>query len=257
MQNKSVKLSALLITKNEEKHIKEVIQNVSFADEIIVVDSHSTDHTTDILRTFKNVKVISREFKDFADQRNFAIKQASYEWVLFIDADERIPRALKDEILKTVALSEDIVAYMFRRRFFFNKKEMKFSGLQSDTTYRLFKNGFVTYNNDKIVHEYPIVNGKSGILKNYMLHYCYTSNSAYRTKMEHYATLKAQELFNKGKRPNLLHFVFRPFYKFITNYIFRLGFLDGKEGFDICYLSAYGVYYRYKKLRELYSNTLT
>ena len=106
-----------------------------------------------------------------------------------------------------------------------------------------------------MVHETLRVNGKSEILVNYMLHYCYTSNEDYKRKMEYYATLKAQELYKKGKRTNILHFIFRPFYKFITNYIFRLGVLDGKQGFSICYLSAYGVWFRYKELKKLNSQS--
>lgn len=245
------KISVLLITYNEIKHISEVISNISFADEIIVVDAFSTDGTFEKLKTFSHVQVIQRKFKNFADQRNFALTKANYNWILFIDADERITQKLRHEILETIKKDSEIVAYKFKRKFFFNSKVIKYSGLQSDTTYRLFKKGHVTYNSSKIVHEYPNINGESGLLKNIMLHYCYTSNKAYKEKMELYATLKAKELFKKGKKPTLWHFLIRPSYKFIINYIIRLGFLDGKEGFNICYLSAYGVWYRYKKLKEL------
>lgn len=251
MGTQKSKLTALLITLNEEKHINDVINNVNFADEIIVVDAFSSDNTIEILKGFNNVKVIQRTFKNFADQRNFAIAQASNDWILFIDADERIPETLKSEILSTINSKTELKAFMFKRRFFFNKKIIRFSGLQSDTTFRLFKKKNVMYDEAKIVHEQPIINGESGILKNYMLHYCYTSADNYKQKMEYYATLKAKELFLKGKRANGFHFVFRPVYKFFINYIIRLGFLDGKEGFSICYLSAYGVWYRYKQLQKL------
>ena len=97
----------------------------------------------------------------------------------------------------------------------------------------------------------PIVTGKSKVLKNDMLHYCFNSSAHYKSKMEHYATLKALELFKKGKKANVFHFYARPLYKFIINYIFRLGFLDGVKGLKICYLSAYGVHYRYKELKKL------
>lgn len=251
MNSKNLKISVLLITRNEEKHIKEVIENVGFGDEIIIIDSLSTDKTTNIINTFKNVKLISRPFKNFTDQRNFAIKQAANNWILFIDADERIPKKLKDEILETVKFNNNINAYMFRRRFFFNKKLIKYSGLQSDTTYRLFKKGYAFYDEDKIVHERLVVKGKSAILKNHMNHYCFTTYENYKQKMILYAGLKARELYNNGKRANWLHFIVRPAYKFLTNYIFRLGFLDGKEGLGICYLSAYGVWYRYSELKRL------
>ncbi|MBU2951620.1 glycosyltransferase family 2 protein [Tamlana agarivorans] len=245
------KISALLITFNEINHIEDVIKNIGFADEIIVIDSFSTDGTYETLASLKNVKTIQREFKNFADQRNFALQQANNDWVLFIDADERITNKLKFEILETINQPKNAVAFMVKRLFFFKKKRIRFSGFQTDTTYRLFKKDKVKYIEDKIVHEMPLIEGESSLLKNNMLHYCFDSAAHYKSKMEHYANLKALELFNKGKRPNFYHFYLRPGIKFITNYIFRLGLLDGKEGFDICYLSAYGVYYRYQKLKKL------
>ncbi|WP_298550702.1 glycosyltransferase family 2 protein [uncultured Algibacter sp.] len=250
--NKHNKISALLITYNEVNHIDQVIDNISFADEIIVIDSFSNDGTFEKLKALKNVKTIQREFKNFSDQRNFSLKQANHNWILLIDADERITDKLKTEIFKEINTPNNIAGFMFKRLFFFKQKRIRFSGFQTDTTYRLFKKGKVKYNEDKIVHEMPIIDGKSKLLKNYMLHYCFESAEHYKSKMEQYAELKALELFNKGKKTNIFNFYIRPLYKFITNYFFRLGFLDGKEGFIICNLSAYGVRFRYKKLKELW-----
>lgn len=245
------KLTVLLITFNEIKHIREVINNISFADEIIVVDSYSTDGTLEALAQFEQVKVIKRAFKNFSDQRNFALRQASHDWVLFIDADERLTAALKDEILDTINSSTSTVAFMVRRLYYFNKKRFYFSGFQTDTTYRLFKKGKVTYIEDKLVHEMPRVAGESALLTQPMRHYCIDDAAHFKTKMEHYAQLKAQELFQKDKKATPFHLIFRPAYKFFINYFVRLGFLDGKIGFQICYLNAYGVYYRYKTLQKL------
>ncbi|WP_418603321.1 glycosyltransferase family 2 protein [Hwangdonia sp.] len=247
----SNKISASLITYNEINHIEAVINNISFADEIIVVDSISTDGTLEKLSESKHVTTIKRKFKNFADQRNFALQQATHDWVLFIDADERLTDKLKTEIITTVNNPTDVAAFMVKRLYYFKKKRIRFSGFQTDTTYRLFKRNKVKYIEDKIVHEMPQIDGKSGILKHNMLHYCFDSAAHYKAKMEHYASLKALELFKKGKKANAFHFIFRPFYKFVVNYIFRLGILDGKAGFQICYLSAYGVYYRYKELQKL------
>ena len=249
--NPSKKISALIITYNEVNHIDHVIKNIAFADEIIVIDSFSTDGTFEKLSALKQVTTIQREFKNFADQRNFAIAQAQHDWILFIDADERITPKLKTEILETVNTSENIAAFMVKRLYFFKQKRIRFSGFQTDTTYRLFQRNKVKYIEDKIVHELPEIDGTSALLKNNMLHYCFDSAAHYKAKMEHYAKLKALELHQKGKRPNAFHFYIRPFYKFIVNYFFRLGFLDGKEGFTICYLSAYGVYFRYQELKRL------
>lgn len=249
--NNSSKISGLLITYNEVNHIDEVIKNIDFVDEIIVVDSFSSDGTLEKLQAFKQIKVMQREFKNFADQRNFAIQQATKDWILFIDADERIPEKLKNEILNETKNPDGTSGFMVKRLYYFKQKRIRFSGFQTDTTYRLFKNGKVKYLEDKIVHEMPEIEGKSKLLKNNMLHYCFNSAAHYKSKMEQYAKLKALELFNKGKKPNAYHFYVRPVIKFITNYIFRLGFLDGIEGFQICYLSAYGVYFRYQELKKL------
>ncbi|WP_203258812.1 glycosyltransferase family 2 protein [Hyunsoonleella ulvae] len=251
MAQAQTKISALLITYNEEHHIVDVIKNIEFADEIIVIDGESTDKTVALLKEIPKVKLVSRPFKNFADQRNFAISQANYEWLLFIDADERITNALKHEILKTVTSPNGITAFMFKRLLYFKNKRVRFSGFQTDTTYRLFKNGCVKYIESKIVHEMPLIQGNSKIMQNYMLHFSFNNLEDYKLKMEHYASLKAKELNDAGKKATLFHFMFRPAYKFITNYIFRLGFLDGKLGFNICYLSAYGVWYRYKQLKIL------
>ena len=253
MTNKK-NISALLITYNEIKHIKAVINNISFADEIIVIDSFSDDGTYQELQKLTHVKTIQRRFKNFADQRNFAIKQANANWILFIDADERVTKKLEQEIkLETTKNDNKISGFMVKRLYYFKQKRIRFSGFQTDTTYRLFKNGKVKYIDSKIVHEMPKIDGESKLLKNNMLHYCFNNAAHYKSKMEHYAKLKALELFNKGKKPNTYHLYMRPLIKFLTNYIFRLGVLDGKEGFSICYLSAYGVNYRYKELRKLWN----
>ena len=252
--NQSNKISGLLITYNEVNHINDVIKNIDFVDEIIVVDSFSNDGTFEKLQTFKHVKVIQREFKNFADQRNFAIKQANKNWILFIDADERIPEKLKNEILEETKKLNNAAGFMVKRLYYFKQKRIRFSGFQTDTTFRLFKNGKVKYQENKIVHEMPEVNGETKLLKNNMLHYCFDSSSHYKSKMEHYAKLKALELFNKGKKATPYHLYIRPIVKFITNYIFRLGVLDGVEGFKICYLSAYGVNFRYRELNRLWNN---
>lgn len=244
-----------MITFNEIKHIEEVISNLTFAEEIIVVDSYSTDGTFEKLTEMDNVTVIQREFKNFADQRNYAIEQANCEWIFFIDADERLTEASQIEIVETVKHNNGIEAFKFPRKFMFNDKILRFSGLQSDQVFRLFKKGVTKYREDRLVHELLDFNGEFKVLKHDMLHYSFSDYQAYKQKTEHYGLLKAQELFKKGKRPNWIHFYIKPAYKFIANYIFRFGFLDGKEGYIICTLNAYGVFYRYKALENLLSTS--
>lgn len=247
-------LSALIITFNEESNIKIAIENLAFADEIIIVDSHSTDATVSIASSFENVKIIQNKFINYADQRNFAISLASYPWILFIDADERINPALEEEIKNIIQKENSIVAYEFNRTFLFNKQPLHFSGWQTDKIYRLFRKENGYYDGNKIVHEKLIVNGKSGVVKNKLLHYSYTDYSSYKYKMIQYGKMKAIEELNKGTVPNVFHFYIRPAYQFLYQYIIRLGILDGKKGIIICYLNAYSVYERFQELKKLRSN---
>ncbi|MFD2917607.1 glycosyltransferase family 2 protein [Psychroserpens luteus] len=251
MKTKKSNISALMITFNEIKHIEEVISNLTFADEIIVIDSYSTDGTFEKLSKMNNVKVILREFKNFADQRNYAIEQANCEWIFFIDADERLTPESQNEIVETVKHNNGIKAFKFPRKFIFNNKIIRFSGLQTDQVFRLFKKGVTKYCEDRLVHELLDFNGEFKVLKHNILHYSFSDYESYKQKTEHYGLLKAQELLKKGKRPNWFHFYIKPAYKFLVNYIFRLGFLDGKEGYIICSLNAYSVFYRYKALENL------
>lgn len=231
------------------------METISFADEIIVVDSFSTDGTLEVLEKNPSVKLISRKFINFADQRNFAISQAKYEWILFIDADERIPVPLKNEILELTKYNTDVAGFMVKRQHFFKNKPIYFSGYQTDSTFRLFRNGKVTYDKKRTVHELPIIDGRSSKLKNNMIHYSFSSYENLKIKVERYGKLKALELYKEKKKANYFQYIVKTTYKFIYNYILRLGILDGKEGFYICYLNAYGVYYRYKQLKCLLRNT--
>lgn len=249
---KANKISAVLITYNEDIHINAVLENVKFADEIIVVDSFSTDGTIEKIKEHPNVKLIQRPFLNYTDQKSYALKQATHDWVLFLDADERVPDRLRNEILKTVNSSKPTAdAYYFYRTFMFKNKILHFSGWQSDKNYRLFRKSKVHFTQDRIVHETLVVDGPSGVLKNKLIHYSYKNYEDYKGKMIKYGQMKAQEELKKDYTPNYYHFVFRPFYKFFNHYILRFGILDGKKGIIICYLNALGVYSRYKELKRL------
>lgn len=253
------KISALLITFNEEKNIDDVLKNLNFADEIIVVDSYSTDRTMNIIAEHKEVKVIQRAFKNYTDQKQFALDQASYDWVLFLDADERIPKPLRKEILTVVNEEKktSVAAYFFLRTFMFQNRILRFSGWQTDKNYRLFKKDKVRFIRNRIVHETLIVDGLSKTLKNRLIHYSYADYNSYKSKMVKYGKMKAQEEFRKGKREKWHHFLWRPAYKFLNHYIFRFGFLDGRKGVIICYLNALGVWHRcieMHKLTKAYNN---
>jgi CDP-glycerol glycerophosphotransferase (TagB/SpsB family) len=247
------KISATLITYNEIINIDAVLANLQFADEIIVVDSFSTDGTIERIKKNTRIKLIEREFKNYTDQKSFAMAEATNNWILFTDADERVTDALKNEILRTVNSDDSAAAYYFYRTFMFQNKVLHFSGWQSDKNFRLFQKNKVSFVQDRIVHETLNVNGRVGILKHRLIHYSYKDFEDYKGKMIKYGQMKAQEELKKNYDPNIFHFVFRPFYRFINHYIVRLGFLDGRKGIIISYLNALGVYSRYKELKRLRS----
>ncbi len=252
MNSDTPKISALLITLNEIEHIRPVLENLSFADEIVVVDSFSQDGTAEAAREFKGTRVFQREFLSFTDQKSFALAQARHDWILFTDADERITDALREEILQKVRDPDpDIAAYFFRRTFIFEGKVLKFSGWQSDKNFRLFKKSKCRFDPSRIVHETLIVEGKTAVLRNKLIHYSYASYQEYKSKMILYGKMKAVEEWRKGKRFYWTAMLFRPLYKFVNHYLLRLGILDGRKGLVISYLNALGVYTRYQELRRL------
>jgi len=245
------KLSVLVITFNEIENVDGLIASINFADEIIVIDSFSIDGTADAFKKYKNVKLIQHEFKDFSSQRNFAISQATNNWVLFVDADERISKGLQIEIKKVVNKSHNTVAFGFYRKFIYNNKELKFGGFQSDKVYRLFHKDYAKYDETKLVHESLIMKGKSNLLKNRLSHYCYSSDEDYKTKLISYGRLRAKELYAKNVKPFFYHFYLKPAYRFFHLYIIRFGFLDGKQGIKMAKLSAFGVKQRYVELKKM------
>ncbi|MFS4467379.1 glycosyltransferase family 2 protein [Maribacter sp. 2210JD10-5] len=245
------KLSALIITYNEIGYIEKCIESISFVDEILVVDSFSTDGTYEFLVAHPKVKVIQNPFENFTAQKSFALKQASNDWVLFLDADEIVSSDLQEEVLDTISAQKDIVAYWFYRQFMFQDEKLRFSGWQTDKNYRLFRKSKVKFSDCKIVHETLDVDGDSGIFKEKLTHYCYKNYEDYKGKMLKYGRLKAIEAFYTEKHFNYIMMLLKPSWKFFNHYILRLGILDGQKGFTICYLNALGVLERFRELKRL------
>ncbi len=245
-----INVSALIITYNEEKNMQEVLECFDFCEEIIVVDSFSTDRTVEIAEKFPNVKIIQNRFEDFTKQRNIALDAAKNDWVLFLDGDERITPELKEEILKELNKAEKKDAYYFYRKFYFAKKPIHYSGTQTDKNIRLFRKSKARYAEGKKVHETLEVNGTIGTLKNKLLHFSVNDYESYKEKMVHYGILKGQELAAKGKKFNLLVQYFKTAFKFFKAYILRLGILDGKEGYQLSYLQSLSVFKTYESLKN-------
>jgi glycosyltransferase involved in cell wall biosynthesis len=243
-------ISGLIITHNEEKNMQEVLNCFDFCDEIVVVDSYSTDKTVEIAKKFPNVKVIQNKFEDFTKQRNLALDAAKNDWVLFLDGDERITPELRQEIIEELNKPKQKDAYYFYRKFFFADKPINFSGTQSDKNFRLFRKSKARYAAGKMVHETLEVNGTIGILKNKLLHYSVSDYESYRKKMIHYGILKGKELAAKGKKFNILVQYLKTAFKFFKAYVMRLGILDGKEGYQLSFLQSLSVFETYESLKK-------
>lgn len=251
MNHQKEKITALIISYNEIGYIEKCVESVSFADEIIVVDSYSTDGTFEYLKDHPKVNVIQRPFTNFTSQKSFALKQATNDWILFLDADEVISENLKTEVQDTVNSNTEIVAFWFYRKFMFQNSPLHFSGWQTDKNYRLFRKSKAQFSDKKIVHETLDVDGKSGILKEKLTHFCYKNYEDYKAKMLRYGRLKAKESFYREHQFNYVSLVIKPLWKFFNHYVIRLGFLDGKKGVTISYLNALSDLERYRELKKL------
>tara|TARA_R110002072_G_scaffold1587_1_gene13276 strand:+ start:71097 stop:71858 length:762 start_codon:yes stop_codon:yes gene_type:complete len=247
---KSVKISALAITLNEAGTMRSFLESLWFADEIIIVDSLSSDETRAIASENEKVTFYERKFDNFSAQKNFALSKAKHDWVVFFDLDEEVTKPLSEEIVKELH-DPTAVAYEVKRDFYFMGKRIKYSGLQNDRVVRFFNKKYCSYNTN-LVHETLEVKGETAVLKCHLPHHTYKTFDNYTAKMHNYSALQAKMLYKKKKRPTLFHFLFRPFYRFWHQFVIRLGFLDGKEGFILAYVSAFSVFKRYVNLWLLY-----
>ena len=247
----STKITAIIITFNEIGYIERCIDSIGFVDEIVVVDSHSTDGTYEYLVNRGDVRVFQHKFENFTLQKSYALGLASHDWILFPDADEVITLPLAQEIEEIISGSTPHAAFWVYREFMFHNKRLRFSGWQTDKNYRLFRKSKAKFTDHRLVHETLEVNGSSGILKHKIIHYSYKNYTDYKGKMLQYGRLKAQEAFRNGKQFSLVLMAIKPVWKFFNHFVLRLGFLDGKKGVLICYLNALGVFERFRYLRQL------
>jgi len=242
-------ISAIIITYNEEKNIEACLSSVKWTDEIIVVDSNSTDNTVNLAKKFTE-KVITAENISYGLKKNIGIENASSEWILWLDADERITPELEEEIKKVTNLNDHAAYYINRKSFFINKF-IKHCGWYPDYTLRLFKSSIGLIFNTAGVHEKLDYIGKTWKLKNAMLHYTDMDYEHYIDKLNNYTTLSAQELKKRNRSRGLLDIIFRPVFTFLKMYFFRLGILDGYSGLILCVLSSYHTAFKYVKYNSL------
>ncbi len=248
-----MKLSIGIITFNEERIIGKTLQAVQeIADEIVIVDSHSTDRTVKIAESF-GAKVYSEDWKGFGPQKNSVIDKCSGDWVLLIDADEVVSPELSEKIKKIINSDSKYSAFEINLCCICFGKELKHGGWSNDYHLRLWKKGTVSYN-DNLVHEGFITVGKIGKIKEKIYHYTYLTLNYYFEKFNKYTTLAAQEYYKRNKKTGLVSIVIKPFFTFTKMYVLRRGFLDGIEGFVIASASALYTMAKYFKLREMYKN---
>jgi|TARA_B110000263_G_C15306812_1_gene510863 glycosyltransferase involved in cell wall biosynthesis len=242
------KLTAIIPTGNEEHNIVDAIKSVAFADEIMVVDSFSSDRTIELATPLADI-ILQREYENSASQKNWAIPQAKHNWILLLDADERVTTKLKKEVLSSINSNTDYSAFWIKRQNYFMGKKVSFSGWQGDRVIRLFKRDENKYKN-KHVHAEIISSGKIGLLKNIIIHNTFKTKEAYLQKLERYAKWQAKDYDKKIGRITLFHTLIKPAFRFIKHYILQLGILDGLVGFTIASYQAKGVKMRYQYLKE-------
>jgi glycosyltransferase involved in cell wall biosynthesis len=230
-------LSACIITYNEADRIEDCIRSASFCDEIVVVDSHSTDATRD-LATRLGARVIERDWPGYRSQKQFAIEAASHDWVLCLDADERVSEPLHKEIerLRTAGFP-DYAGWSVSRITDYFGRFLRHGNAFPDRLIRLFdrrRGGWIGYE----IHENTRVNGRVGKLYGLLEHYSYRSLTDHHIRMQRYADLMAQALYDRGKRCGLGKVLINPQWRFLRGYFFRLGFLDGWRGLVFALIEA-------------------
>ncbi len=251
-----MKLSAVILTKNEEKNIRRAIKSVDFCDEVLIVDDYSEDKTVEQAKKLGARVFLNHLNDDFSKQRNFAMESAKGEWVLFIDADEIVSVELKHEIKRTLYLTVPEIAYYIKRRDWFWGREVIHGEVASAAQYgiiRLVKKGSGRYAGQ--VHEEFKPNGPTGILINYLDHYPHQTLTEFINGVNKYSTLRAQELVQKEVRDNIVVTIMYPFGKFFYTYFVKRGFLDGAAGFVYSFMMSFHSFlvraksYQYRNLK--------
>lgn len=241
-------LSAIVITRDEEANIADCLASVAFADEKIVVDSGSSDRTVSLAEAAGAKVVTTADWPGFGAQKNRALEHASHDWVLSIDADERVTPALREEILAAIAQpAGTIVAFDMPRRSSFCGRFMAHSGWYPDRVLRLFRRGRARFSDD-IVHERVIADGATAPLRNDLLHTTYPDLETMLAKLDRYSSDSAQAMFQRGGRSSFAGALVRGGWAFVRTYVLRLGFLDGRMGLVLAISVAETTYYKYLKL---------
>jgi glycosyltransferase involved in cell wall biosynthesis len=221
------------------------------AQQIVVVDTNSTDLTLEIAKNHGAVIAQPADWPGFGPQKNRALELATGEWVLSLDADERLTPALRSEILTAINHPAQVDCFAIPRLSWYCGRFIRHSGWNPDYVDRLFKRGSARFSDD-LVHERLVPNGQVAKLENPMLHFSFMNFSQVLQKIDRYSTASAEQAFSKGKKSSPLKAVLHGIWAFIRTYFIRLGFLDGPQGFALAISNGQGTYYRYMKLWQLH-----
>jgi len=246
-------ITAIVTTFNEEQNIGACIESLEWCDEILVVDSFSTDRTASIARGYPKVRFVQRTYYGSASQKNWAMDQVQNDWILIFDADERCTPALQREIVALLAANPRHDAYTIKRRVHFLDRVIRFSGWQHDRVVRLVRRGCARYPNRR-VHADMITRGPAPILRNPMEHYMTDTLDEYIRRIEKYSFWGASQHWKEGKRAGFLEIFGRSAWRFLRTYLFQLGILDGMHGLVFCMLQSFGTYRKWSLLWGWHAN---
>ncbi|MBI5905410.1 MAG: glycosyltransferase family 2 protein [Deltaproteobacteria bacterium] len=242
-------MSAVVIALDEGRNIAACLESLRWADEIVVVDSGSSDGTPEIARRYTD-KVFDVPWKGFGPQKQAAVELAGNDVVFNVDCDERVTPELAEEIGKVLSGPGMAAAYTVPRRTFLGGKEIRHCGWYPDRTTRLFDRTRARFS-PELVHERVEVSGETAPLKGHLLHYSFSGIGDMIPKINRYSDLSARQMFERGRRCGIPDLIFRPAFAFLRTYLLRLGFLDGVEGVVISATTSWLAFAKYAKLREL------
>ncbi len=244
-------LSVILITRNEEANLADCLASLEgIAQQVVVVDTNSTDRTIEIATNHGATIAQPADWPGFGPQKNRALDLANCDWVLSLDADERLTPTLRNEILTAISTPNHVNCFAIPRLSWYCGRFIRHSGWSPDYVDRLFKRGTARFSDD-LVHERLVPDGQVAKLKNSMLHYSFMSLTQVHEKMERYSTASAHQEFLKGKKSSPLKATLHGVWAFVRTYILRAGFMDGPQGLSLAYANAQGSFWKYIKLWRL------
>lgn len=246
-----MQISVVIIAYNEEARVEGALKSVQgIADEIVLVDSFSTDDTVKIATNY-TPHVFRRKWTNYADQKNYADEKAVFPWILSLDADERLSPDLAEEIHALKDTEPDCAAFSMPRQVWYLGKWIRFSGWYPDRKTRLFRKDSASWEGE-FVHETLKVDGRVNKLKGSIQHFTYSDIREHLNRINQFSTLGAKKLFARKKKCRWYHLVLLPSSRFMKSYFLKGGFMDGFAGFVISVLNGYAIFVRYAKLREIW-----